>query len=185
MVTRAKHVALLRGINVGGKNKLPMKELVTLFTDVGCDNVTTYIQSGNIVFSASQELAARVPELVADGIRDRFGYRVPVVLRSAAEIAAVVSGNPFLDSGADIAVLHVAYLAEFPGADEVAALDPNRSPPDEFVVRDRDIYLRCPNGVARTKLSNAYFDSKLKTTSTMRNWKTTLKVLELVEAPDR
>ena len=178
-----RHVALLRGVNVGGKNRLPMKALVALFTDAGCDDVRTYIQSGNVVFLAKATLAKRVPSLVAGAISDRFGYHVPVVSRTAEEIRNVVRGNPFLEVGAHTSELHVAFLAKVPAATKVAALDPDRSPPDEFSVRGREIYLRCPNGVARTKLTNNYFDSKLATTSTVRKWKTVLKLLELTEDP--
>ena len=157
-----------------------MKDLIALFANAGCHDVKTYIQSGNVVFSAGAELAARVPELIAAAIHDHFGYHVPVVLRSADDIADIVSCNPFLGPDSDITKLHVGYLANLPSKNNVARLDPNRSPSDEFVVRGREIYLHCPNGLARTKLTNAYFDSKLKTTSTMRNWKTTVKLLELV-----
>jgi uncharacterized protein (DUF1697 family) len=90
-----------------------------------------------------------------------------------------VRGNPFLEAGADIGTLHVAILADAPAAAKVKALDPDRSPPDAFAVRGREIYLQCPNGYGRTKLTNAYFDSKLATTSTVRNWRTVLKLVEL------
>jgi len=177
------HVALLRGINVGGKNKLPMKDLAAMFTEAGCDDVRTYIQSGNVLFRARPALARRVPELVTRAIADRAGLRVPVVTRTAAELAKVVSANPLLRAGADHAKLHVAFLAKQPAAGRVAGLDPDRSPPDEFVVRGREIYLHCPGGVARTKLTNDYFDSRLATTSTVRNWNTVLKLLELSRLP--
>ena len=87
--------------------------------------------------------------------------------------------NPFLEAGAETDKLHVVFLAELPDAERVEALDPDRSPPDEFVVRGREIYLHCPNGLARSKLTNSYFDARLSTTSTMRNWKTVRKLLEL------
>lgn len=173
------HVALLRGINVGGKNKLPMKELARMFTDLGCEGVRTYIQSGNVVFRAGDALARRTPQVISKQIEGQLGLRVPVVTRTAAELAKVAAGNPFLDAGADVSKLHVAFLADKPAASKIALLDPSRSPPDELVVRGREVYLHLPNGVARSKLTNAYFDSRLGTTSTMRNWKTVLTLLEL------
>ncbi len=175
------HVALLRGINVGGKNLLPMKDLAALFTAAGCREVTTYIQSGNVVFDAPVKLAARLPALIAEGIAARFGFRVPVLLRTHDELAAIARGNPFLARDPDSAILMVMFLADRPSASAVAALDANRSPPDEFAVRGGEIYLRCPNGFGNSKLSNAYFDGKLKTVSTGRNWRTLLKLLELSE----
>lgn len=174
-----KYVALLRGINVGGKNKLPMKELTSLFDAAGCESVATYIQSGNVVFEATEACAKRVPEKVAQAITKRFGFSSPVVVRTAAELSGVARANPFLKAGADEGTLHLMFLADAPTAERVAALDPKRSPPDEFVVKGRDIYVRCPNGVARSKLTNAYFDAKLATTSTMRNWRTVLKLVEM------
>jgi uncharacterized protein (DUF1697 family) len=175
------HVALLRGINVGGKNKLPMKDLAAMFSDCGCEGVETYIQSGNVVFEARAAIAERVPAALGGAILERFGYRVPVVIRTAGELAAAARGNPFLAAGHDPDSLHVAFLANLPPKARAASLDVRRSPPDEFVFRGREVYLRLPNGVARTKLTNAYFDSTLGTTSTLRNWRTVGKLVELVE----
>jgi uncharacterized protein (DUF1697 family) len=173
------HVALLRGINVGGKNRLPMKELATIFTAAGCTEVQTSIQSGNVVFRAAAGIARRIPTIVADGIERRFGFRVPVVTVSAAGLREVVTGNPFLAAGADPAKLHVAFLADRPSEAGLSALDPEQSPPDEFELIGRVIYLLLPNGVARSRLTNAYFDATLGTTSTARNWKTVLRLHEL------
>ena len=175
------YVALLRGINVGGKNKLPMSDLVAMFAKAGCSNVRNYIQSGNIVFRAGTKLAERIPALITASIADRFGYQIPVILRTADELREVCLSNPFLKTGADIERLHVVFLADQPGKANVAALDPNRSPPDAFIVRGREIFLRLPNGAARTKLTNGYFDSVLATISTMRNWKTVLKLFEMTQ----
>jgi uncharacterized protein (DUF1697 family) len=171
------HVALLRGVNVGGKNKLPMKDLAKLFADAGCTDVRTYIQSGNVVFRAKPAVARRVNTVVAAAIAKRFGFEAPVQTRSTEELRSVASKNPFLRKGADPELLHVAFLAQVP--ESPAALDPKRSPPDEFVLQGREIFLRLPNGVARSKLTNAYFDSKLGTVSTLRNWRTVLTLLEM------
>ncbi len=175
-------VALLRGINVGGKNKLPMTDLARIFVAAGCANVRTYIQSGNVVFAAAAGCAERLPDLVAKKIAERFEFRAPVVLRTANELHRVAAGNPFLKSAVDQGALHVAFLADLPQKRRVAALDPERSPGDSFEVRGREIYLHLPNGVARTKLTNDYFDSTLATTSTVRNWRTVLKLLEISQA---
>ncbi len=173
------HVALLRGINVGGKNKLLMRNLSAMFSEAGCDEVRTYIQSGNVVFRADPALAGRVPDLVGEAIAARFGYRVPVQTRTAAELAAILRTNPFLGRGGDAGQLHVGFLADRPEAAAVGALDPDRSPPDEFAVIGREVYSYCPQGLASTKLTTRYFESKLSTTMTARNWKTVLKLHEL------
>jgi uncharacterized protein (DUF1697 family) len=172
-------VALLRGINVGGKNMLPMRDLVAMFEGAGCADVRHYIQSGNVVFRAAGTLAARVSQVVAGEIQRTFRLSVPIVLRSGNDLAAVAKGNPLIAGGADPAACHVMFLADAPSKKQCATLDPERSPGDSFVVKGREVYLLCPNGVARTKLTNAYFDSALGTTSTGRNWKTVLKLADM------
>jgi uncharacterized protein (DUF1697 family) len=170
---------LLRGINVAGKNRLPMKDLVGFFTRTGCTDATAYIQSGNIIFRAPPKLISRVSSSIEKAIREEFGYAVPVILRSAEEMSQVVKRNPFLRAGADEASLYVAFLADSPSAARIASLDPDRSPPDELAVIGRDVYLRLPNGAGRTKLTNDYLDRTLATTSTVRNWRTVLKLVDM------
>jgi uncharacterized protein (DUF1697 family) len=179
----SRHVALLRGINVGGKNKLPMADLARIFTEAGGSDVRTFIQSGNVVFAASPKLAGRIAAIVSREITGSFGLRVPIVLRGADELREAVARNPFLKKGIDPDWLHVGFLAEAPDKAHAASLDPERSPGDSFVLRGREIYLHVPNGMARTKLTNAWLDSKLATTSTFRNWRTVLKLLEMTQAP--
>ncbi len=174
-----KFIALFRGINVGGKNKLPMKDLIRVFAELGCVDVASYIQSGNIIFKAPADLARRVPTLVAKRIHGTMGMTVPIVLRSSKELEEVSRNNPFLKTAIDFTRLHVAFLADLPSSIQASSLDPNRSPPDRFVLRGREIYLSLPKGVAKTKLTNAYFDSKLATVSTLRNWNTVQKLIEL------
>jgi uncharacterized protein (DUF1697 family) len=159
-----------------------MKRLSALFTDAGCTGVQTYVQSGNVVFAATPRLARRIPDVIERAIGAQFGLRVPVVTRSAAELRDVVKRNPYLPKASDTRMLHVAFLAAKPTPSKIAALDPDRSPPDEFAAHAREIYLRLPKGVARTKLTNAYFDSRLGTTSTIRNWRTVVKLVELTDS---
>jgi uncharacterized protein (DUF1697 family) len=180
-MTTETYLALLRGVNVGGKNKLPMKDLVGMFAAAGCADVRTYIQSGNVLFKAPPALAAGIPVTIAERIAKRFGYHTPVVLRTALELVGVVAGNPFLKPGADENALHVLFLTSRPTSDQIATLDPDRSPPDAFVVSGREVYLQLPNGVARSKLTNAYFDSKLAAMSTGRNWRTVNKLLAILK----
>jgi len=177
-----RHVALLRGINVGGKNKLPMAELVALFEAIGCERVSTFIQSGNVIFSADPGLRPLLPAKLSHAIKQAHGFDVPVVLRSARELDRVVEGNPFLARGEAVERLHVVFLADAPTPEGVRALDPSRSPPDQLMVQGSEIYLLCPNGLGKSRLTNAYFDSKLKTVSTVRNWNTVLKLAALARA---
>ncbi|MES1257444.1 MAG: DUF1697 domain-containing protein [Acidobacteriota bacterium] len=176
-------VALLRGVNVGGKNILPMKELCGMFADAGCVDVKNYIQSGNVIFRAEPNLLPTLSATIGARIADRFGFHAPVVLRSHEDLAATIRDNPFIRRGESEEFLHVMFLADKPAPEHRNNLDADRSRPDEFSVRGREIYLYLPNGVGKTKLNNAWFDSKLKTVGTGRNWRTVLKLFELT-APE-
>jgi uncharacterized protein (DUF1697 family) len=156
-----------------------MEKLTRMFEAIGCQAVRTYIQSGNVLFTASEALARRVPQEIGRAILEQTGLEVPIIVRTSEELVAVLRANPFRKRAADPKTLHVAFLADEPSAAQIAALDPQRSPPDEFVVRGREIHLHFPNGVARTRLTNAYFDSKLGTVSTLRNIGTVASVLAL------
>ena len=177
---RGLHVALLRGINVGGKAKLPMKELAAAFAEAGANDVRTYIQSGNVVFRAedADAVCARVTRQIAE----RYGYPGRIVRRTAAELRAAYGNNPFATAGANAALLHVYFLADLPVPKAVEALDLERSAPDAFAVVGREIYLHLPNGMARTKLTNVYFDKALATVSTARNWRTVGMLVEMLKA---
>jgi uncharacterized protein (DUF1697 family) len=173
--------AFLRGVNVGGRHKVPMRELAAFFAELGAREVRTYIQSGNVVFRAEEAVARELAAGFEPRAEVRFGFPVPVVVRSELELRAVLAGNPFLAAGAEEKALHVLFLASEPDPAAVAGLDPERSAPDAFAVRGREIYLHLPNGVARTRLTNAYFDRALGTTSTGRNWRTVGAVAAMIE----
>ncbi len=172
------HVALLRGINVGGKNMLPMKDLSQMFSASGCANVRTYIQSGNVIFEAPA--GVKVAHMITAKIEKRFGYRIPVILRTSAQLNKTIRDNPFLSTGVQKKTLYVCFLADAPKSSAIATLDPARSAPDAFQVLGQEIYLHLPNGVADSKLTNAYFDSKLSTICTARNWATVLKLAAMM-----
>lgn len=177
--TAGMHVALLRGINLG-RRRIPMKDLARIFEEAGCADVRTYIQSGNVVYRAGAALARRIPDLVQAAIAEGYGFDAPVVTRTAAEIAAIVRANPYADkAAAEPKSVHVAFLKDRPVARAVSALDPDRSPPDSFVVRGREIYLHYPNGAGRSKLTNPWFDARLRTVSTSRNWRTVTTLEEM------
>jgi uncharacterized protein (DUF1697 family) len=177
-VSASTHVALLRGVNVGGKNCVPMKDLAEIFAKAGCAEVRTYIQSGNVLFRATPAVAKVLAPRITEQIAKRFGFQIPLVLRTAEQLAAAIKNNPFREIPQE--ALHVYFLAGVPDAARAAQLDPGRSKPDAFIVQGSEIYLHLPNGMGRSKLTNAYFDSKLATTSTARSWRTILKLLELM-----
>ena len=174
------YVAFLRGVNVGGKNKVPMKELRAVLDGMGYQNVRTYIQSGNILFDADDFDEERVAGEMHAAIQEHFGVSSPVVLRSAPELEAVAAHVPLDASSIEPVKLHVMLLNKVPAPEDVARLDPDRSPGDTFVVQNREIYVHFPNGAARTKLGVDYFDRVLGVTATARNWNTITTLLDML-----
>jgi uncharacterized protein (DUF1697 family) len=160
-------VALLRGINVGGRNKVPMAELRRLFEECGCTEVSSYIQSGNVLFTADEPDRAVLEAAVAEN----FGVTSPIVLRSSEQLARIVAAHPF---GADTSHTHVAFLGATPGA-----FDPPNVAPDRFELVGSDVYLQYPNGVHGSKLTGALLERRLGVTATIRNWRTVTRLAEL------
>jgi uncharacterized protein (DUF1697 family) len=177
-----RYIAFLRAVNVGGKNRLSMAELRNALTADGLEHVSTVLQSGNVLFhSAEPEHAAAAT--VGDTIEKAFGMHIGIVVRAAAELTAIADRNPFLATGKtlDPARLHVAFLSDRPAAAAVAMLDPDRSPPDAFVVDGREVYLSYPNGSGRTRLTLDYLERRLKVRGTARNWRTVERLAALLE----
>ncbi len=175
----ATHLALFRGINVGGKNIIPMSSLSEMFERCGCEDVRTFIQSGNVYFKADKAVATDLPDLILKHTLKKFNYAVPVILRTTAQLAKVIANNPY-PSDSDIDRLNVFFLASKPSATDKRSLDPLRSPNDTYIVNGQEIYACLGKGMANTKLTSAYFDSKLHTICTARNWRTTTRLLELM-----
>ena len=161
----ATYIALLRGVNVGGR-KLPMADLRATFDALGHTEVRTYIQSGNVVFRAGSGSKAAVRSAIEKAIARDSGLDVTVLLRTPAEIASVMVRNPF---GPDA---YVTFLDDRPAAARIEAIDPGLYAPDEFEVDGREVFVRCPNGYGRTKINNTFFERKLATGATTRNWNT-------------
>jgi uncharacterized protein (DUF1697 family) len=168
-----RYVVLLRGVNVGGKNTVPMAALRELFESLGHGEVRTFIQSGNVVFTAR---AAVTPQSLERAVAQEFGVHTTVVIRTPRDLEQVVKANPFV--GADPSKLHVGFMTQKPTAAVVAKLDGEPFRPEEFAVRGRELYLHLPNGMGRSKLP-AYLDRRLKIPTTVRNWNTVNKLIEL------
>jgi uncharacterized protein (DUF1697 family) len=164
------YIALLRGVNVGGK-KLPMADLRNTFAGLGHTEVRTYIQSGNVVFTAKSGGKDRGRAAIERAIARDSGLDVTVLVRMPAELTSVLQRNPF---GTDA---YVTFLDTKPTAKQIAAIDPEKFAPDEFVVDGREVFVRCPDGYGRTKINNMFFERKLATKATTRNYKT-VKLLE-------
>ncbi len=170
-------VALLRGINVGGKHKVLMADLRGVLAEAGATEIRSYIQSGNLVFSSK---ARSVPALEADleqRIAAHAGFDVPVVVRTSTQLAAVCDSNPF--PTADTGALHVAFLKSAPPAGAFAALLARAAGAEDARVVGREVYLFLPDGMGRAKLPQSL--ALLKTPATVRNWRTVTKLLDLVD----
>jgi len=170
------YVALLRGVNVGGNNRLLMADLRAHFASLGYLEVRTFIQSGNVIFQSAN--AVRSEHLEA-AIANQFDIVTPVVLRTAQQIAAAVRRNPFADL--DRGRLHVGFLRQTPLAGAVAGLELEQFAPDRARVVQSDVYLYLPNGTARSKLAT-YVDRRLKSSMTVRNWNTVSELHALTNA---
>jgi uncharacterized protein (DUF1697 family) len=172
------YLALLRGINVGGHAAVSMADLRATFVDMGYDDARTYIQTGNVLFSTTGSAAA-LQSAVEEALETRFGLSITVMLRTRAQLAAVVGANPLATGGRDPAKLHVTFLASKPPSSRLSSLDAAPSGPDELEVVGREVYLHCPDGYGRTKLTNTFFERTLGVPATTRNWKSVTTLAQL------
>jgi uncharacterized protein (DUF1697 family) len=171
---------LLRGINVGGHNRVPMADLRALLTALGCEDVVTYVQSGNVVCRAGGTPEALGAELSAV-LAAELGLSVPVVGRTAAQWAATVAGNPLLHLDDDPKRLHVTFLDGVPAPDRVAGLvaEAEGLAPEVLAISGRDVYLHLPSGYHKAKLTNTFLERRLGRVATARNWRTVLALADL------
>jgi uncharacterized protein (DUF1697 family) len=178
----ATYAALLRAINLGARNKIPMPGLRSLLSSLGYEDVTTYVQSGNVVLRRPSAKADAIAAEIERAIAREYGLDIAVLIRTPAELRKVVAGNPFLKDESDPKKLHVVFLDRRPSAKAGRQLDPNRSPADRFKLHGREIYLHRPEGSARSKLTIDYFETLLGARATVRNWTTVTKMAELAQA---
>jgi uncharacterized protein (DUF1697 family) len=168
-------VALLRAVNLGARNKVPMAKLRALLEDAGYDDVQTYIASGNVLFDGPRGRAAAAEKLERL-IADSFGVETTAIVRTPAELATVVGGHPF---GADTSRSHVVFLARKPTRAAAARLAESDHAPDEAVLDGTEVYIRYPQGVQASRLSPARLERLLGVPGTHRNWRTVAKLAEL------
>jgi len=181
----ASWVCLLRAINLGARNKVPMPALREALAEAGFTDVQTYVQSGNLVVSSRHRGAAAVSSAVRELVRERFDVDQPVVVRTPQQIHAVVAGNPFPDAGAERPkLLHVVFLTGAPAADGVQRLHTAELTREVVRVVGEDMYVDYLDAVHGSKLTPAYFKRHLQVEGTARNWRTVLALAELTaDAP--
>lgn len=175
------YIALLRGINVSGKNKLPMAGLRALAETLDFQQPKTYIQSGNLIFHSEEEDQKLFAENLSKGIQEKFGFDVPVLILSQQELEDILKNNPFLIKEQDDK-LHVSLLAEEPSTANLKKLEGVDKGREEFVLKGKTLYLFMPDGYGRAKLTNNFLEGRLKVSVTTRNWKTMNMLAELAAA---
>jgi uncharacterized protein (DUF1697 family) len=181
----AAAISLLRGVNVGGHNKIKMEELRELYDSLGLRHAQTFIQSGNVVFRTDARDFTRLSKRIADAIEQRFAFRPGVILRTAADLRGVIAANPFASRrDLDPSRLLVYFLASEPPADARERLMRIETAPEELRMEGRELYIYYPNGMARPKVPWTFIEKTLQTSGTGRNWNTAGKLLEMAESLD-
>ena len=177
------YISMLRGINVSGRNKVMMKELIAVYESAGFRNARTYVQSGNVVFDCPRTDPAVLSSTIEGAIAKTLGISVAVIVRTKEEFRRTVESNPFLKrNDIDKSKLHVTFLSVAPSDKNIDEISAAKSETDEFVFVGNDVYLYCPGGYGKTKFSNGYFEKKTGASATTRNWKTVNSLLQMADS---
>ena len=174
------YISILRGINVSGQKLIKMDALRKMYENLGFRNVTTYVQSGNVVFSSDVIEPCILEGKISQQIEKVFGFIVPVIVMTSEKLKQIIDNNPFLkDANKDQAFLHVTFLSSKPSNYDQKAIEVKKQEGEDLSFSDDAIYLYCPNGYGNTKLTNNLFETKLKVRATTRNWKTTNELYKM------
>lgn len=174
-----RYIALLRGINVGTQKRIKMVDLKSMFESLNFKNVKTYIQSGNVIFDYDPSDTIKLADQIERKISETFGFLVKTIIRTDEELRNIVNNNPFVKGpNIEFDKLHVTFMLDKPEPSTVSFLDVKKEETENFLIISREVYLYCPNGYGRTKLTNAMFEKKLKIFATTRNWKTINNIVE-------
>ena len=173
MSINIRYISILRGINVAGKR------LKNLYEKLGCKNISTYIQSGNVIFESCEENIEKYQNIIKNAIEKAFGFDVPVLIKRNDEIENIIHNNPFTDK--ELSKVHVTFLSDIPDIFPLEEIHNTKDISEEFFIRGKEIYLYCPKGYGRSKLTNNFFERKLKVSATTRNWKTLKTLSEMAK----
>jgi uncharacterized protein (DUF1697 family) len=174
------YVAFFRGINVGGNNSLPMKELIAILEDTGARNIKTYIQSGNAVFQSTEKDPSQLANQLAVEIKRRHGFEPYILILDLEAIKRAIAENPFPEAEAEPSSLHLGFLASRPSSPNLVKLSSLKKESEQFHLSDQVFYLHAPEGVGRSKLASSS-EKLLGVPMTVRNWRTVCKVMEMAE----
>lgn len=175
-------ICLLKGINVGGFHKVKMDTLKQAFSDLGFSNISTYIQSGNVVFRSKNENINELSNSISEKLAKTFQFEIPVILISNHELKKIITENPFiLKDKFNTDSLYVTILKSTPANENINQLMEDKKIEGKFYIVDKAVYLFCPDGYSNCKLNNTFIERKLKVTATSRNWKTLTELLKISE----
>ena len=173
------YISILRGINVGGRKLIKMDALRKLYEGLGFQHVRSYIQSGNVIFTGDDVELCKLEQRISQQIEKDFGFEAPVIVLTVDKLKDIIENNPFLaDPNKDLSFLHVTFLSSTPNRFDPKAIEAKKQKEEAFVFSGDVVYLYCPNGYAKTKLTNNFLESVLKVRATTRNWKTTVELLK-------
>lgn len=172
-------ISLLRGINVSGKNLIKMDALKKSYENLGFHNVTAYVQSGNVVFFANDEKVEALEQKIKRQVELDYDLEVPVLVLTLEKLKQIIDNNPFKDK--EVPFLHVTFLSSKSEIIDFKVIEEKKQNGEEIYFSENAIYLYCPNGYGKTKLTNNFLESKLKVCATTRNWKTTNELVKIAE----
>ncbi|MFV1983264.1 MAG: DUF1697 domain-containing protein [Thiohalomonadales bacterium] len=177
------YISILRGINVSGQKKIKMADLKLLFESLGFENVVTYIQSGNVLFNTKTKNKADLKSIIEQAIKKTYKFHVPVIIRSKNDFKKIINNLPFksIDTEKNGTIVLVTFLSDKPSKDKYTEIQQYVKSPEKLVIKDKEVYLYCPNGYGKSKLSNNFIENKLSVEATTRSWKSIHKIYDLAE----
>ncbi len=176
------YISILRGINVSGHHLIKMEALRKSYEGLGFHHVKSYVQSGNVIFSANEIGIADLEQQIVQRIQQDFGFEVPVIILSIDKLKQIIENNPFLKQpDKELAFFHITFLSSKPEQYDFSSIEEKRQTGEEIVISDTAVYLYCPNGYGNTKLNNTFIEKKLNVRATTRNWKTSNELLRMAQ----
>jgi uncharacterized protein (DUF1697 family) len=170
-------ISMLRGINVGGNKKISMAELKKVYEDLGLNHVQTFIQSGNVLFKSQVSDIGKLTDKIEKGINNKFGFAVKVLIRTTEELQNTIKKMPFKKE--DTERVYITFLTEKPAVVPEEEINKYKNDSEKYFISGREIYILCPTGYGKSKLSNNFFEKKLKVSATTRNWNSVNKLFEI------
>jgi uncharacterized protein (DUF1697 family) len=172
-------IVFLRAVNMAGHNSIKMKDLGEMFVDMGYPDAKIYIQSGNVIFRSDEDRNTLIRK-VSEAIKQEFGHDIAIMIRTVEEVRNLAGRNPYLEEeGFDPSKMAVVFLNKEPSAESVEKMADVDFPPDKYLIDRNEIFIYCPNGFGRSKLTTVFFERKLNVFGTARNWKTINSILDI------